>query len=144
GTAHGTFAFSGAFTGNAIADFLLGNPNTATLTSVFVGDLRYKYYGGYFNDDWKVTPNLTLTLGLRYEFITPPYERNNLQSNFIVGPNKLIYVDNKVPPSTPASLAMNVPANVDNRALVSSHGNNWAPRAGLAYQLFRKTVIRAG
>jgi Carboxypeptidase regulatory-like domain len=144
GNARGTFAFSGAFTGNAIADFLLGDPNTAALTSVFIGDLRYKYYGGYVNDDWKVTPRLTLNLGLRYEYITPPFERNNQQSNFVIGPNKLIYVDNKVPPSTPASLAMNVPSNIDNRGLVETHSNNWAPRAGMAYQLFRNTVIRVG
>jgi hypothetical protein len=144
GNAHGTFAFSGAFTGNAIADFLLGDPNTATLTSVFIGDLRYKYYGGYINDDWKVTPRLTLNLGIRYEYLTPPYERNNLQSNFVVGPNKLIYPDNKVAPTTPASLAMDVPAGVDNRGLVQTHSNNWAPRAGMAYQLSRNTVIRAG
>jgi hypothetical protein len=111
---------------------------------VFIGDLRYKYYGGYVNDDWKVTPRLTLNIGLRYEYITPPYERNNMQSNFVVGPNKLIYVDNKVPPSTPASLAMDVPSGVDNRGLVETHSRNWAPRAGMAYQLFRNTVIRAG
>jgi hypothetical protein len=144
GNARGTFTFNGPFTGNSVADFLLGDPSGATLTSVFIGDLRYKYYGGYVNDDWKVTPKLTLNIGLRYEYITPPYERNGLQSNFVVGPNKLIYVDNKVPPSTPASLAMDVPSGVDNRGLVATHSRNWAPRTGMAYQLFRNTVIRAG
>ena len=144
GSARGSFTFNGAFTGNPVADFLLGDPSSAALTSVFIGDLRDKYYGGYINDDWKVTPKLTLNIGLRYEYISPPFERNNLQSNFIVGPNKLIYVDNKVPPSTPASLAMNVPDGIDNRALVETHHNSWAPRAGMAYQLVRNTVIRAG
>jgi hypothetical protein len=67
-----------------------------------------------------------------------------MQSNFIVGPNKLIYVDNNVPPSTPASLAMDVPSGVDNRGLLESQPLNFAPRAGFAYQLFRNTVIRAG
>jgi hypothetical protein len=144
GNARGSFTFNGPFSGNPVADFLLGDPSSATLTSVFIGDLRYKYYGGYINDDWKVTPRLTINLGLRYEYWTPSYERNNLQSNFVVGPNKLIYVNNNIPPSTPASLAMNVPAGVDNRGLIEAQPNNWAPRAGMAYQLFRNTVIRAG
>ena len=144
GNARPTFSFNGAFTGNPVADFLLGDPSSAALSSVLIGDIRYKYYGGYINDDWKVTPKLTLNLGLRYEYWTPAYERNNLQANFVVGPNKLMYVNNNVPPSTPASLAMDVPSNVDNRGLVETHHNNWAPRAGLAYQLFRNTVIRAG
>jgi hypothetical protein len=111
---------------------------------VFIGDLRYRTYGAYVNDDWKITPKLTLNLGIRYEYFTPPFERNNLQANFVVGPNKLIYPGNVVPPSTPASLAMDVPPDVDNRALVESHHKNWAPRVGMAYQLFRNTVIRAG
>jgi hypothetical protein len=144
GNARPTFAFNATFTGNSFADFLLGDPNTAALSSVLVGDIRYKYYGGYLNDDWKVTPKLTLNLGIRYEYFTPPYERHDLLANFIVGPNKLIYVNNNVPPSTPASAAMNVPSGVDGRGLLQDHYNNWAPRAGLAYQLFRNTVIRAG
>jgi TonB dependent receptor len=144
GNARPSFTFNGAFTGNSVADFLLGDPNTAALSSVLIGDIRYKYYGGYVNDDWKITPKLTLNFGLRYEYWTPAYERNNLQANFVVGPNKLMYVSNNVPPSTPASLAMDVPSDVDNRGLVEAHHDNWAPRAGLAYQLFRNTVIRAG
>ncbi len=144
GSARGSFSFNGAFSGNAVADFLLGDPNSASLSSVLEGDIRYKYYGGYLNDDWKLTPKLTLNLGLRYEYWTPPYERHDLQANFVVGPNKLVYVNNNVPPSTPAVLAMNVPSNYDSRGLVENHYNNWAPRLGLAYQMFRNTVIRAG
>jgi hypothetical protein len=96
------------------------------------------------NDDWKVTPKLTLNLGLRYEYFTAPYERNNLNANFVVGPNKLIYVDNKIPTSTPAAYAVNVPDGVDNRGLVKTNKNNFAPRMGLAYQFARNTVFRAG
>jgi hypothetical protein len=144
GTARGQFTFNGPFTGNPVADFLLGDPSAVALSSVLTGDIRYKYKGAYINDDWKVTPRLTLNLGLRYEFFTPAYERNDLQANFFVGPNKLMYPNNNVPPSTSASLAMGVPSNIDSRGLLQPHYNNWAPRAGLAYQLFRNTVIRAG
>jgi len=153
GNARGTFNFDGTFTqnplsrgtsGNAYADFLLGDASGGTLTSIFIGDLRYKYYGGYINDDWKVTPKLTLNLGVRYEIWTPPYERNDQQANFVIGPNKLIYPNNKVPAGIPASLVENIPSGVDSRGLLDFHKNNWSPRLGLAYQVARNTVIRAG
>lgn len=144
GNARPSFTFNGTLTGNAVGDFLLGDPQTATISSVLVGDIRYEYYGGYINDDWKVTPKLTLNMGLRWEHWTPAYERNDLNANLVVGPNLLMYANNNVPPSTPASLAMNVPADVNSRGLVKSFYNNWAPRAGLAYQVARNTVVRAG
>jgi hypothetical protein len=144
GNARPSFAFNGTFTGNAFADFLLGDPNTAALSSVIVGDIRYRYYGGYINDDWKVTPKLTVNLGLRYEYWTPAYERHDLTANFIVGPNKLIYANNNVPPSTPAAYAMNIPDGVDPRGLQQPRRNNFAPRAGLAWQIARNTVFRTG
>jgi hypothetical protein len=144
--ARGLYNFNGTFTGNAFADYLLGDPNQETLNSELYGDLRYRYYGAYFNDDWKVTPRLTLNLGIRYERETAPFERNNLQSNFVVGPNQLIFPNNNIPPTSliPASLAGKIPPGVDPRALVKVFGNSWAPRAGLAYQINQKTVFRAG
>jgi hypothetical protein len=144
GNARPTFAFSGGFTGNSFADFLLGDPNTASLSSVIVGDIRYEYYGGYINDDWKVTPKLTVNLGLRYEYWAPAYERHDQVADFLVGPNKLIYVSNKVPPTTPAQYAMDVPPGLDNRGLAKPLRKNFAPRAGFAYQIGRNTVFRAG
>jgi outer membrane receptor protein involved in Fe transport len=77
--ARGLFNFNGTFTGNAFSDYLLGDPNQETLNSELYGDLRYKYYGAYINDDWKVTPRLTLNIGIRYERETAPIARNNLQ-----------------------------------------------------------------
>jgi hypothetical protein len=146
GDARGLFAFNGQFTGNAFADYLLGFPNQETLNSELIGDLRYRYYGAYIADDWKVTPKLTLNLGIRWEYEAAPFSTQNLMSNFIVGPNILIFPDNNVPPASQisAALAGRIPAGVDPRALVRNFKNNWAPRAGLAYQFRSHTVIRAG
>jgi outer membrane receptor protein involved in Fe transport len=146
GDARGLFAFNGQFTGNAFSDYLLGFPNQETLNSELIGDLRYKYYGAYIADDWKVTPKLTLNLGIRWEYEAAPFSTQNLLSNFVVGPNQLIFPNNNLPPTSeiPASLAGEIPPGVDPRALVKNYKNNWAPRAGVAYQLFEHTVIRAG
>jgi len=81
---------------------------------------------------------------VRYEIWTPPYERHDQQANFLIGPNKLIYPDNKTPSVIPASLVAPIPSGVDSRGLVEFHKNNWSPRLGLAYQLGSRTVIRTG
>jgi hypothetical protein len=144
--ARGLFNFNGQFTGNGYSDFLLGLPQQETLNGETYGDLRYKYYGAYVADDWKVAPKLTLNLGLRWEFEGAPYERNNQESNFIVGPNIMIFPNNNIPPATliPASLAGMIPSGVNSRALLREYPWNFAPRVGLAYQLANRTVLRMG
>ncbi len=156
GNARGTFGFTGVYTqnpasaatrsasGNAYADFLVGDAASGTLTNIFIGDLRYKYYGGYINDDWKVTPRLTVNMGVRYEIWTPPYERNNNQANFLLGTDKFIFANNNIPAGFPANLVTTIPSGVDSRGLTDFHKNNWSPRLGVAYQLASHTVFRGG
>ena len=87
-SARGAYTFSGAFTqnpqrpggtGSGLADLLLGIPASSTLSNLINGDLRYNYWGGFIQDDWKLTSKLTLNLGLRYELWSQPVERNNQQ-----------------------------------------------------------------
>ena len=85
----GDLSFSGVFSGvgnpsgiTDYADGLFGAPYYTQLTNVFFVDQRLWMAAGFVEDDWKVTPKLTLNLGLRYDFGTPPYEGKNELANF--------------------------------------------------------------
>ena len=86
------------------------------------------YFGGYAQDDWKVTNRLTLNLGIRYELYTQPIDSNNLGSLF-----DLVTHEFAVPDQGGLS-----------RAIVQGDHNDWAPRIGFAYQLTPKLVVRGG
>jgi outer membrane receptor protein involved in Fe transport len=112
-----------------IADFLYGARSTYQLTNLTTANLRQWMTFGYVQDDFKVSPKLTLNLGARYEFATPQYERDNHMANYDPATNSLVYAKN---------------GSIADRALVNPSYKNWAPRLGLAYQVTPKTVIRAG
>jgi hypothetical protein len=120
-------------------------------------DLK-KYFAVYFQDDWKITPRLTLNLGIRYDFFGPINETNGGQANFIPGgppnntPEYLIPSSGKdnraLSPSFLSLLAKDgialVQTNKYGQGLVQTQKTNFAPRVGLAYELDPKTVFRAG
>lgn len=152
-SARGSYTFNGSFTqnpqktagsGSGMADFLLGIPSSAGISNQISGDLRYNYYGGFIQDDWKVTRKLTLNMGLRYELWTQPVERHNQQANFFPALGQLAYPTGITPIGMPPSVIGTLPAGVDGRSLMKTDTNNFAPRLGLAYQLTPTTVLRAG
>jgi hypothetical protein len=109
-----------------VADFLWGAPAGYSLSSFFVGHINQSMHFAYIQDDWKVTPKLTLNLGMRYEYGTPYWEKDNLQSNF-----------------DPDTLTMKI-ASDDDKYLVPPDRNDFAPRIGFAYALNNATVVRGG
>ncbi len=134
----GNFSYTGVYsqnpvcragTGNAMADLLLGYPDTAVIGSVVHSGIRIRNYSAFFQDDWKAGPRLTLNLGVRYEYTTPVTEVANRIVNFDLGANNIILAK---------------PGNLKDRALANGDFNNFAPRVGVAFQATPKTVIRTG
>jgi len=68
--------------GNAVASLLLGWPNTGSIRFTDILDRRAKYFALFVQDDWKVTPTLTLNLGVRWETHTPRFDQNDRQNGF--------------------------------------------------------------
>jgi outer membrane receptor protein involved in Fe transport len=73
-----------------LADFYFGLPSTIAQGSNLVTNLRQHVHSLYVQDDWRVTPKLTVNVGLRWEFATPIWERDNLWSNFDPTTNTLV------------------------------------------------------
>ena len=87
---NGAFNFPGTSTagvftstGDAFADFLLGRSNQYTETNIDVtSHLRFAMYEAFVQDDWKVRPNLTLNVGMRWSWIRQPYDTEDVLTNF--------------------------------------------------------------
>jgi len=139
-------------TGNGFASFLLGYATTWGLETPRYVRQVYKYWGGFVQDDWKITPKLTLNLGLRYEY-TPPIRGGaytglvnweNLSTGTIDGFSNF-------DPTVPNPGAGGRPGAVIFSGSGAGRftgsmfdGYPWAisPRLGLAYRFTQKTVVR--
>jgi hypothetical protein len=111
-----------------LSDFLHGARSSYQLNSPNIVNYRQWMNFYYLQDDFKVSSKLTLNLGLRYEFATPQFERDNALANFDPATNSVILAKD---------------GSLTDRTLIVPDRNNWAPRLGMAYTLFPKTVIRA-
>ena len=116
-------------TSYSLADFMFGLRSQYALANYVVGNYRQRMNFAYLQDDFRVNSKLTLNLGLRYEYATPRWERDNVLSNYDPSTNSLVKAKD---------------GSLFERTLVHSDRNNFAPRLGLAYSLTPKTVIRGG
>jgi len=157
-SARGQFTFTGMFTGNPFADFLLGLPQSALgSTGSRLVYLRGNEWHVYLQEDWKATPRLTLNIGIRYDYFSPLAEKRNRWANLDIRNRRLIIASQNgktfprelwVPGAealTGIPIVTSEEAGI-NRALYERDLNNWAPRFGFAYALTadRKTILRGG
>src|SRR5262245_34914020 len=154
GPTQGNFTFSGTFTGNAIADYMLGLPDSySELDIQRTGRYRYYQIETFFQDDWKVSPRLTVNWGLRWFGMPHIFEANNEITTLV--PEQ--WSASKAPTVTPTGTI--VPGSGDilgngiakagqgiSRGLVKDYWNTFAPRFGFAWDPRgnSKTVIRGG
>ena len=151
----GTFAFDNVFTGRSasnasgsghpFASFLLGYQASGTVQIAPVTYNQVYYQGYYVQDNWVVSPKLTLNLGLRYEIPGTYRERKNRQVTFnptAVNPLLAGVTVN----GAPVLGAFDLVASPQHPAsgLRNEHFTEFSPRLGLAYRLTDSTVLRAG
>jgi hypothetical protein len=124
-----TCAVSGDSSSYNLADFMFGLPSQVQLANWLVGNYRQRLYFLYLQDDFRVNSKLTLNLGLRWEYATPRWERDNVLSNF--------------DPATKTMLVAKGGGTYD-RTLVDPDHRDFGPRLGAAFTLDPKTVVRGG
>lgn len=164
GAASGTYAFTklwtqnnpnqaDAYSGNEIASMLLGNPASGSVTIPITPAYQGRYYALFLQDDWKLTPKLTLNLGLRWDYETPVSERYNRQVRGFA-------FDQASPIASAAKTADGVEncaacgnlmggllyagSDGSDRFAFNPDRNNIQIRLGAAYALNAKTTLRGG
>jgi hypothetical protein len=125
-TSNGWFEFDGGETGNDFADYLLGAPDLFNQTSRQLLDSRTKYFGLYGQDTYRVTSDLTLNYGLRWEVSQPFYDTKNRIQTFVPG------VQSRVYPDSPTGFVFPGDPGIP-RTLAPTQYNRFAPRFGIAY-----------
>jgi len=162
----GSYNFNGLYTSNGgaantgygVADFLTNNMNSAGISNVFNSDDVRFNRAAYAQDDWKVSPRMTVNYGLRYDYSTPYLERHDNQAALILtspvtaGNSTAVY---RLPSSKrnvflpPAFTSLLAADNItlqftDNRYLVQPQKTNFAPRAGFSFRATDKLVVHGG
>ncbi len=147
--ANGNFAFDGRYTGNALADYLLGTVATAQdQIGQSVANLQSWTYSLFVEDNFRLNNKLTLNLGLRYDYEQPWAE----------GDHKEGYFDTQYPGGrllisrNPADFGITIAPSLQGRivqtklspGIIHPDRNNFAPRIGFAYAFTKNTVVRGG
>jgi hypothetical protein len=146
-------------TGDGFASFLLGGVGGSSNYPLFPW-WKQHYFAAYWNDDWKLTRKLTLNLGLRYDINQPSYEKwDRMNGPFDPTVQSPVRVDAAAitqlqAANVPSYIIQNLQnlkggvtfagVNGQSRSAAGTTKNNWGPRAGVAYQINERLVLRTG
>jgi len=134
-----TVVFNGSITGNALADYLLGYAQEYMQGAGEIADVAGYQFAPFVQDDWKIRPNLTVNLGIRWDPNFAPTSAGGRGAAFVAGQQSTTY------PNAPKGLIFPGDAGMTASLMNSSYGY-WEPRVGLAWQpkALPKTVFHAG
>ena len=118
------------YSNSGYGDFLLGLAQTEGLTLYHKADLYSDGWQGYAQDSWRMTSNVTLDYGIRYEYFTPSQARDHQMTN--------------IDPATGQVVLAKSSGSIYDRTLIHPDRNDWAPRVGLSYTVTPRTVLRGG
>lgn len=120
----------GRYTGFGFGDFLLGLGSNQRLTLFHEPDLYTNGWQAYAQDSWRIKSNLTLNAGVRYEYFTPFFDRNDQLTN--------------IDPATGQIVTSQSSGSVSERTLINPDRNDIAPRVGVAWSVHPRVVLRGG
>ena len=140
--------------GSPVADMFLGWLHNINVREGINGpDWRQVAMGAFFNDDWKVTPRLTMNLGVRWEVNRMPWDVNDKMGSYVPEFNKIVLSSDRNLPDNFNELLGDYDLagrflTADEvgfpRSVIQTDWNNFTPRLGFAYRVTNKTVIRSG
>ncbi len=143
---NGQFTFGGAYSGDNLADFLLGRISSFTDGNPNPNTLRQTVFSAYAQDTWHVAPHVTINLGIRWEPTTEPYDEFNRgnqfsQAAFNAGTHSTVY------PNAPAGLLFaGDTLDTNGKYFARQHYLSTSPRVGIVWDPMGdgKTTIRSG
>ena len=141
---YGNYSFDGSITGIGYADFLLGIPRTSTRLDPLVNrHSTNKQVGLFVTDTFKLTQNLTLDFGLRWDYYALPTFDDGLMANFDPATGNVIVAQgtlSRLHPLYPTSLIK----VVEGKVVPNADSHNFRPRISAAYRIGDKMVVRGG
>jgi hypothetical protein len=151
----GQYNFSGQYSGDAFADFLMGFPSVDVREITFIPNTydqefydHAMQYGFYAQDSWQINPRITLSYGLRYDYFGPTAERLGRIANFIPRGDQIVRVEG--PGGTggstsPSGTSLGTQGfDINPNCLCTRPTTDFGPRLGLAIRASDRTVVRMG